>query len=117
MKGEKCHRERKTTNSGTSIKTRRNKLSPSYSVCIQGVNAPVKVWETVVVKRAVSIYPQPQLIERIEAAGRSVSNYVERVLDAVTPRVLGEQVLVASNIPDERPLEAPGKFRGRIRNR
>lgn len=73
------------------------------------------------VKRALSIYLQPELIERIEAAaeadGRSVSNYVERALDAVTPRVLGERVMVASNIPDEQPLEAPGKFRGRIQNR
>jgi hypothetical protein len=75
----------------------------------------------VVAKRALSIYLQPELIERIEAAAeadsRSVSNYVERALDAVTPRVLGERVVIASNIPDERPLDALHKIKGRIQSR
>ena len=60
-----------------------------------------------VVKRAVSIYLEPDLIERIEAAAeaddRSVSNYIERALDGITPRVRGERVLVASNVADGRP--------------
>jgi Ribbon-helix-helix protein, copG family len=64
-----------------------------------------------VVKRALSIYLQPDLIERIEAAAeaddRSISNYIERALDSVTPRVRGERVIVASNIPDERPGGRP----------
>lgn len=79
-----------------------------YNVCIEAQ-------ENVVVKRALSIYLQPDLIERIEAAAeaddRSVSNYVERALDAVTPRVLGDRVLVASNIPDERPRGKPRRVR------
>ena len=59
-------------------------------------------------RRAVSVYLRPDLIGRVEAAakadGRSVSNYVERVLDAVTPRVLGERVIVPGNASEDPPL-------------
>jgi hypothetical protein len=59
-------------------------------------------------KRALSIYLRPELIERVEAAakadGRSVSNFVERVLEAVTPRVLGERVVVPGNASESPPV-------------
>ena len=59
-------------------------------------------------KKALSIYLRPDLIERVEAAaradGRSVSNFVERVLEAVTPRVLGERVVVPGDASDSRPF-------------
>ena len=59
-------------------------------------------------RRAVSVYLRPDLIERVESAakadGRSVSNYVERVLDAGTPRVLGERVVVPGNASESPPL-------------
>jgi hypothetical protein len=59
-------------------------------------------------RKAVSIYLRPDLIDRVEAAakadGRSVSNYIERVLDAVTPRVLGDRVVVAGNASESPPL-------------
>ncbi len=59
-------------------------------------------------KRALSIYLRPDLIERVEAAakadGRSVSNFVERVLDAVAPRVLGERVIVPGNASESPPV-------------
>jgi hypothetical protein len=60
------------------------------------------------VKRALSIYLRPDLIERVEAAakadGRSVSNFVERVLEAVTPRVPGERVIVPGNASESPPV-------------
>jgi hypothetical protein len=72
------------------------------------------------VRRAVSIYLQPDLLERIEAAaeadGRSLSNYVERALVAITPRMVGARVVVASNIPNDRSLETPGESSERIRD-
>jgi uncharacterized protein (DUF1778 family) len=57
-------------------------------------------------KKAITVYLAAHLYARIEAAAkadsRSISNFVERALDAVTPHVLGERVIVASNISDGR---------------
>jgi predicted HicB family RNase H-like nuclease len=57
-------------------------------------------------KKAITVYVAARLYARIEAAAkadsRSISNYVERALDAVTPHELGRRVAVPSNIPDER---------------
>lgn len=57
-------------------------------------------------KKAITVYVAAHLYARIEAAAkadsRSISNFVERALDAVTPHVLGQQVIVASNISGDR---------------
>ena len=57
-------------------------------------------------KKAITVYVAAHLYARIEAAAkadsRSISNYVERALDAVTPHELGRRVALASNIRDER---------------
>jgi hypothetical protein len=62
-------------------------------------------------RRALSIYLRPHLFERIEAAakadGRSVSNYVERALDSVTPMVPGERVAIPSRFPESVPTDTP----------
>jgi hypothetical protein len=57
-------------------------------------------------KRPLSVYLRPSLIERIEAAAkadtRSVSNYIEAVLEAVTPLELGQRVIIPSTPADYR---------------
>jgi hypothetical protein len=62
-------------------------------------------------KKAITVYVAPHLYARIEAAAkadsRSISNFVERALDVVTPHVLGERVVVASNISDHKSKSDP----------
>jgi hypothetical protein len=57
-------------------------------------------------KKAITVYVAAHLYARIEAAAkadsRSISNYVERALDTVTPHEVGRRVALASNISDER---------------
>ncbi len=57
-------------------------------------------------KKVITVYLNKHLYERVEAAakadGRSISNYAEQALDAVTPHELGRRVPMASQVPADR---------------
>lgn len=57
-------------------------------------------------KKAITVYLDKRLYERVEAAakadGRSISNYAEQALDAVTPHELGTRMIMASRVPADR---------------
>jgi predicted HicB family RNase H-like nuclease len=53
-------------------------------------------------RKAMTVYVPANLHARIEAAakadGRSVSNFVQRILDATVPRVLGDRVVIPTGL-------------------
>lgn len=62
-------------------------------------------------RQCVSVYLRPALLQRIEAAakadGRSLSNFIERALEAVMPHELDYQVA----FPTEAQLETLGRVK------
>ncbi len=57
-------------------------------------------------KKAITVYLSEHLYKRVEAAAkadnRSISNYVEHALDAVTPHEIGSRTIMASRVPADR---------------